>query len=76
MIFGIIVSVFLLGVSLSMDAFAVSICNGMIYRDLNRRKIVFMPLIYGFFQAAMPLIGFYVGMLFIEQISAFDQRLN
>lgn len=72
MIFGIILSVFLSGISLSMDAFAVSICNGMVYRDLNKRKIVFMPFIYGLFQAAMPIIGFYVGLLFIEQIEAFD----
>lgn len=72
MIFGILASVFLSGVSLSMDAFAVSICNGMVYRDLNKRKMLFMPSVYGVFQALMPIIGFYVGLLFIEKIEAFD----
>lgn len=71
MILGIIFSVFLSGVSLAMDAFAVSICDGMIYRQLNKRKAVFMPFTFGLFQAVMPLIGFYVGMAF-QQIDAFD----
>ena len=72
MIFGIFLSVFLSGISLSMDAFAVSICNGMIYQDLDKKKTVFMPLVYGIFQAIMPIIGFYVGLLFIDKIAAFD----
>ncbi len=55
-----------------MDAFAVSVCNGMIYSDLNKRKMISMPLVYGFFQAAMPIIGFYVGLSFISYIESFD----
>ena len=72
MTFGIILSVFLSGISLSMDAFAVSICDGMIYRDLTKRKAVLMPLTFGLFQALMPIIGFYVGMAFLQYIEAFD----
>lgn len=72
MTFAIFVSVFLAGVSLAADAFAVSICDGMVYRDLTKRKAVLIPLTFGFFQAAMPIIGFYVGLLFLEQIEAFD----
>lgn len=72
MTFGIILSVFLSGISLSMDAFAVSICDGMIYRDLTKRKAVLMPLTFGLFQALMPIIGFYVGMAFMQYIEAFD----
>lgn len=68
----ILISVILSGISLSMDAFAVSICNGMIYRDLNKRKALSMPLTYGIFQAVMPIIGFYVGLAFISYIEAFD----
>ena len=71
MLFGILLSVFLTGISLSMDAFAVSICNGMVYRDLNKRKGALIPLTFGIFQAVMPLIGFYVSMAF-HQIDAFD----
>ncbi len=72
MILGIVISVFLSGISLSMDAFAVSICNGMVYSNLDRKKTLFMPFVYGLFQAVMPIIGFYIGLLFIEQIEAFD----
>ncbi len=55
-----------------MDAFAVSICDGMVYRDLTKRKAVIMPLTFGLFQALMPIIGFYVGMAFMQYIEAFD----
>lgn len=75
MTFGIILSVILSGISLSMDAFAVSICDGMIYRDLSRRKAVIIPLTFGLFQAVMPIIGFYVGMAFMRYIEAFDHWL-
>lgn len=68
----LILEIFLIGVSLSIDAFAVSICDGMCYTDLNRRKGVTIPLTFGLFQAGMPLIGFFLGTLFINYIEAFD----
>ena len=72
MTFGIILSVILTGISLSMDAFAVSICNGLVYRDMTKRQAVCIPPVFGLFQALMPIIGFYVGMALIEYIDAFD----
>jgi putative Mn2+ efflux pump MntP len=69
---GIIISIFLTGVSLSMDAFAVSICDGMIYKNLDKKRGVTIPLTFGIFQALMPIIGFYVGMLVLEYIEAYD----
>jgi len=54
-----------------MDAFAVSICDGMVYRGLSKRKTVSIPLTFGIFQAVMPIIGFYIGTAF-EQIEKFD----
>jgi putative Mn2+ efflux pump MntP len=72
MLIGIIISIFLTGVSLSMDAFAVSICDGMIYKDLNKKKGLTIPLTFGVFQAIMPIIGFYVGLLVLEYIEAYD----
>ncbi|MGN0814067.1 MAG: manganese efflux pump MntP family protein [Candidatus Coproplasma sp.] len=68
----LILEVFLIGVSLSMDAFAVSICDGMVYGDLNKRKGAVIPVTFGVFQAAMPLIGFFLGSLFIQYIEAYD----
>lgn len=52
--------VFFIGVSLAMDAFAVSICDGMCYRDLDKKKGGAIALTFGIFQMAMPLIGFFV----------------
>lgn len=62
----------LIGISLSMDAFAVSVTNGMCYGDLSKGKAVTIPLTFGIFQAAMPLAGFFLGTLFISYIDAFD----
>lgn len=71
MLWTLILSVFLSGVSLSMDAFAVSICDGMVYRNVTKRKAVLIPLTFGIFQAVMPIIGFYISMAF-RQIEVFD----
>lgn len=68
----LILEVFLIGVSLSMDAFAVSICDGMVYGDLNKRKGAIIPVTFGVFQAVMPLIGFFLGSLFIQYIESYD----
>lgn len=72
MVFSVLLSVILSGISLAMDAFAVSICDGMVYRNLNKSKGVTIPLTFGVFQAVMPIIGFYLGMLFLDRIEAFD----
>ena len=72
MIWSVLLAVILSGISLAMDAFAVSICDGMVYSDLNKPKGVTIPLTFGLFQALMPIIGFYLGKLFLEQIEAFD----
>lgn len=72
MIFGLIISVLLIGVSLSMDAFAVSVCDGMVYKNLKKRQAAAIPLTFGLFQALMPIAGFYVGLSFLNLIDAFD----
>ena len=56
----LVLQVFLIGISLAMDAFAVSVCDGMCYRDLNKKKGGAIALTFGAFQMAMPLIGFFV----------------
>ena len=66
-----VIELLLLAVGLSMDAFAVSICDGMVYQNLTKRKSVLIPLTFGLFQAVMPIIGFYVSMAF-RQIEVFD----
>lgn len=55
-----VLEVFLIGLSLSMDAFAVSVTDGLCYRNLTKVKGATIPLVFGLFQAVMPLIGYFV----------------
>ena len=56
----IILEIMLLGVALSMDAFAVSVTDGLTYVDINKKKSFFIAGLFGFMQALMPLIGFFL----------------
>ena len=56
----IIVQIILLGVALSMDAFAVSITDGLIYQDINKKKALFIAIVFGLMQGLMPLIGYWL----------------
>lgn len=61
-----------LAIAVSMDAFAVSICKGLAIGKLNIKKYLLAGLWFGGFQALMPIIGYFLGGAFIEQISSFD----
>ena len=65
MTFEIIAKIILFGIALAMDAFAVSITDGLIYRDINKKKIFFIASTFGLMQGIMPCIGYF----FIEIIS-------
>ena len=54
----------LIGIGLAMDAVAVAMTNGMVYKRLSLSHYILMPLLFGVFQGVMPLIGFYAGTLF------------
>ena len=56
----IIIQILLLGIALSMDAFAVSIADGLIYQDINKKKALFIALTFGVMQGLMPLIGYWL----------------
>lgn len=56
----IIAQILLLGLALSMDAFAVSITDGLIYVDLNKKKAFFIAGVFGLMQGLMPLIGYFL----------------
>ena len=63
---------FLTGVGLSMDAFAVAICKGLGMRKIRWRDALVIALFFGGFQALMPLIGWAAGSLFASTITAVD----
>ena len=68
--------IFLIGVSLASDSFAVSITDGLCYRNLNKVKGAFIPVTFAVFQAVMPLVGFFaaygLGQAFKEVFDKFD----
>ena len=66
------VELFLLGVGLSMDAFAVSVCKGLAMKKATLKSQMTCGLWFGGFQALMPLIGFFLGAMFADAIKSFD----
>ena len=50
----------LLGIALSMDAFAVAVTSGLVYHDINTKRSIFIACVFGFMQALMPLIGYWL----------------
>ena len=62
----------LIGVGLSMDAFAVSICKGLSLQKMEWKNAIKAGLYFGGFQALMPLTGYLLGVNFRKQIESID----
>ncbi len=62
----------LLAVGLSMDAFAVAICKGLALKKVDSGQMALVGLWFGGFQALMPVLGYFVGVLFRNVITAID----
>ena len=66
------IELFLLGIGLAMDAFAVSVCKGLGMRKLNKKQTLIIGLYFGGFQALMPLVGWLLGSQFQKYITRID----
>ncbi len=64
--------IFLIGVGLAMDAFAVSICKGLSTRVLKVKHALICGGYFGFFQGLMPFVGYVLGVSFQSKIEAID----
>ncbi|MDR0445508.1 MAG: manganese efflux pump MntP family protein [Oscillospiraceae bacterium] len=69
--------IFLIAVGLAMDTFAVSITLGLSVRGKAQRRPTLAETIipgayFGFFQALMPIIGYYAGRLFADMMQSVD----
>ena len=62
----------LIGVGLSMDAFAAAVCKGLSMRKIHYGRAAVIGGFFGGFQAAMPLIGWFLGKQFQSYITNFD----
>jgi putative Mn2+ efflux pump MntP len=65
-------TILLIAFSLAMDAFAVSITNGIIVTHQRRRSALTMALFFGGFQMFMPMIGWLAGLGVKELIMGVD----
>lgn len=62
----------IMSIGLAMDASAAAICKGACMRRFNVKEAGLIALFFGLFQAAMPLIGWYLG----TQFSLYIQKLD
>lgn len=67
-----ILMLLILAAGLSMDAFAMSISNGMCFRNIGRRQAALTALTFGAFQGGMPVIGYYGGRMAEDVIASLD----
>ncbi len=67
-----IIELLLIGIGLSMDAFAVSIRKGLGMSRLNMRQAAVIALFFGGFQALMPFIGWAAGSQLADLITPID----
>lgn len=73
MLWQVILAGLMLGVGLAMDAFAVSMTNGLNEPQMSRGKAVFVASTFGLFQAAMPMIGWLCVTLVAERFAKFAE---
>lgn len=71
-VMALVIELFLLGVGLSMDAFAVSVCKGLGMRKLSKKQALIIGLYFGGFQALMPFVGWLLGSQFQKYITSID----
>ena len=62
----------LIGVGLAMDAFSVSLANGLSEPDMKRRKLLLVALTFALFQAVMPLIGWVCVHTVVEKFAVIE----
>ena len=67
----IFIELLLIGVGLSMDAFAVSVCKGLAMKKCTIKKAMTCGIWFGGFQALMPLIGYFLGSFFADMITKY-----
>lgn len=67
-----LITLLLIAVGVSMDAFSVAICKGLAMRKASMGNCAIVGLWFGGFQALMPIIGYFAGIHFREAIESLD----
>lgn len=63
----------LLGVGLAMDAFSVSLANGLGEPDMKKGKMTLIAGTFAFFQALMPMLGWVCVHTVVQYFEAFEK---
>ena len=66
------IEILLIGIGLSMDAFAVSVCKGLSVKKLSIKNVLLCGLWFGGFQALMPFIGYCLGSALSGLVDSID----
>lgn len=61
-----------LAIGLAADACAVSLTSGLTIKYITLNKVIKIALLFGIFQAFMPLIGWWSGLIFQDYLTAID----
>ncbi|MDO8573723.1 MAG: manganese efflux pump MntP family protein [Candidatus Daviesbacteria bacterium] len=67
-----LLQIFLIAISLSLDAFGVSIAGGIKSKDAKIIHALKIAAFFGIFQAAMPIIGWFIGGIMKNSVSSID----
>ena len=70
-----IINSILLGVGLAMDAFSVSLANGLNAPKMSRGMRIMIPVTFGWFQFMMPVIGWFCVRSIAEAFTSFQQEI-
>ena len=65
-----------IAIGLAMDAFAVSICKGLSMKKMDWKKAIIIGSYFGFFQALMPIIGYYLGISSQKFVTEIDHWIT
>ncbi len=63
----------LLGVGLAMDAFSVSLANGLNEPDMKKQRMCKVASVFAFFQAVMPMTGWICVHTIVQYFNAFEK---
>lgn len=71
-----ILNVILVGIALSMDAFAITLANCTTYKNLINKKEWSMPTFFAVFQGVMPILGYLLGSVLLKSLSQYTRYIT
>ncbi len=72
---GFILNSVLLGIGLAMDAFSVSVANGLHDPEMKKNRMCLIAGTFGFFQFLMPMIGWICVHFLVEKFTSFQKAV-